>query len=177
MRYVIEWTIRWCRRTSIVNASSWPCWLRRIHSRSSFSSAILFLNCLTNGAEESFEKSKLFQPEIIVQRNAAPRLGANGSDVSRFVGQCTNTQRSFWGQVPAPVARWYHEREALQTLHTDNMTGTSTRTPTTVARAAGDPAPKSVMATATASSKRLLAPMSAPGDATLCGTLNQRMSR
>ena len=31
-----------------------------------------------------------------------------------------------------------------------------------------------VMATATASSKKLLAPMSAPGEATLCGTRNRR---
>ena len=52
-------------------------------------------------------------------------------------------------------------RVRLQTLHTDSITGTSTRTPTTVARAAPEEGPKSVMATATASSKKLLAPMMA----------------
>jgi hypothetical protein len=55
----------------------------------------------------------------------------------------------------------------LQILQTDSITGTSTRTPTTVARAAPEEGPKSVMATATASSKKLLAPMRAPGAATL----------
>ena len=48
------------------------------------------------------------------------------------------------------------------------MTGTSTRTPTTVARAAGEEGPNRVIATATASSKKLLAPIKAPGVATLC---------
>jgi len=62
-------------------------------------------------------------------------------------------------------------------LHTDNITGTSTSTPTTVANAAPDPGPNSVIATATASSKKLLAPISAPGDPTLCGTFSQRISR
>src|ERR1035441_10198564 len=62
-------------------------------------------------------------------------------------------------------------------LQTESITGTSTMTPTTVAKAAGESAPNSVMATATASSKKLLAPMSAPGDATLCATRNQRISR
>ena len=58
-------------------------------------------------------------------------------------------------------------RVRLQTWQTDSITGTSTRTPTTVARAAPEEGPKSVMATATASSKKLLAPMRAPGAATL----------
>jgi len=59
--------------------------------------------------------------------------------------------------------RWYHPRDWLQILHTESITGTSTSTPTTVANAAPEPGPNSVMATATASSKKLLAPMSAPG--------------
>src|ERR1039458_4024503 len=71
----------------------------------------------------------------------------------------------------------YHPRVRLHALQTDNITGTSTRTPTTVAKAAGESAPKSVIATATASSKKLLAPIRAQGDATLCSTLNHRMSR
>lgn len=40
-----------------------------------------------------------------------------------------------------------------------NITGTSTKTPTTVASAAPDYKPKSEIATATASSKKLLAPI------------------
>ena len=55
----------------------------------------------------------------------------------------------------------------LQILQTDSITGTSTSTPTTVARAAPEEGPKRVMATATASSKKLLAPIRAPGAAML----------
>lgn len=45
------------------------------------------------------------------------------------------------------------------------MTGTSTSTPTTVASAAPDESPKSEMAVATASSKKLLAPIKPAGAA------------
>ena len=45
----------------------------------------------------------------------------------------------------------------------DNITGTSTNTPTTVTKAAGDCKPNKAMATATASSKKLLAPIIAAG--------------
>jgi hypothetical protein len=48
-------------------------------------------------------------------------------------------------------------------LQTESITGTSTKTPTTVAKAAGEEGPKSVMATATACSKKLLAQMIVPG--------------
>jgi hypothetical protein len=65
----------------------------------------------------------------------------------------------------------------LQIRQTESITGTSTSTPTIVARAAPDVGPNSVMATATASSKKLLAPIRAPGDATLCGTLAARISK
>ncbi|MEY4299123.1 MAG: hypothetical protein RIR25_359, partial [Verrucomicrobiota bacterium] len=47
----------------------------------------------------------------------------------------------------------------MHTLHTESITGTSTNTPTTAASAAGEVGPNKVMATATASSKKLLAPM------------------
>ena len=60
----------------------------------------------------------------------------------------------------------------LQTEHTESITGTSIRTPTTVARAAPEPGPKRAMAVATASSKKLLAPINAPGAAIACGTRN-----
>jgi hypothetical protein len=50
------------------------------------------------------------------------------------------------------------------------MTGTSTRTPTTVASAAPDWNPNTPIAMATASSKKLLAPISADGAATQSAT-------
>jgi hypothetical protein len=49
------------------------------------------------------------------------------------------------------------------------------RTPTTVASAAPDPGPNSAIAVATASSKKLLAPIRAPGAATACRTPNSRL--
>eukprot|EP01035_Chromulina_nebulosa_P029519 gene29520-39124_t len=52
-------------------------------------------------------------------------------------------------------------RQALTSATSDSITGTSTSTPTTVARAAPLFSPKSEMATATASSKKLLAPINA----------------
>src|SRR5690606_21311103 len=75
------------------------------------------------------------------------------------------------------TAAWYQDRETLQARHTDSMTGTSTSTPTIVASAAPEVGPKSVIATATASSKKLLAPISAPGAATLWGTLSARITK
>ena len=50
------------------------------------------------------------------------------------------------------------------------MTGTSTRTPTTVVRAAPEFNPNRLIATATASSKKFEVPISAQGAATLNGT-------
>jgi hypothetical protein len=52
-------------------------------------------------------------------------------------------------------------------LRTGTSTGTSTNTLTTVASAAPAPGPNSAMTVATASSKKLLAPISAPGAATV----------
>src|SRR5574339_76692 len=66
-------------------------------------------------------------------------------------------------------------RVRLQTEHTDNITGTSISTPTTVASAAPDSGPKSAIAVATASSKKLLAPINAPGAATAYSTRSSRM--
>jgi len=60
----------------------------------------------------------------------------------------------------------YQDLLALVIFTTESMTGTSTSTPTTVARAAPDSKPNSTMAVATASSKKLLAPISAEGPAT-----------
>ena len=53
-----------------------------------------------------------------------------------------------------------------------SITGTSIRTPTTVARVAPDFKPKSEIATATASSKKLLAPIMPAGAAMSCGSFH-----
>ena len=68
-----------------------------------------------------------------------------------------------------PVApRSYQVREAFNALTASSITGTSISTPTTVASAAPDLNPNRLMAAATASSKKLEAPISAEGQATLC---------
>nr|WP_283808885.1 hypothetical protein [Lujinxingia vulgaris] len=54
------------------------------------------------------------------------------------------------------------------------MTGTSMSTPTTVASAATEESPKMLIATATASSKKLEVPIIAAGAATLKGSLSTR---
>src|SRR5215218_8915073 len=73
-----------------------------------------------------------------------------------------------WPFPAVPAAN--QPRVRLQAAQTDSMTGTSTRTPTTVARAAPEPGPYRAMAVATASSKKLLVPIRAPGAAMPCGT-------
>ena len=70
--------------------------------------------------------------------------------------------------VLGPYARVGNQwRVRLQIEQTESITGTSTSTPTTQTSAAPDSGPNRVIATATASSKKLLAPISAPGAATL----------
>ena len=59
---------------------------------------------------------------------------------------------------------------ALTIRTTDSITGTSISTPTTVASAAPDWKPNRLIAAATASSKKLLAPISAEGAATQCAS-------
>jgi hypothetical protein len=53
-----------------------------------------------------------------------------------------------------------------------NITGTSTNTPTTVTKVAHECSPKSEIATATANSKKLLAPIMPAGEAISCGIFN-----
>ena len=57
-------------------------------------------------------------------------------------------------------------RVRLQKEQTDSITGTSISTPATVANPAAESGPNSAIAVATASSKKLLAPIGAPGAAT-----------
>src|SRR5699024_3797223 len=58
-----------------------------------------------------------------------------------------------------------HDLVLLEIFTNSNMIGTSTNTPTTVAKVAPDCRPKSEIATATASSKKLLAPIIPAGEA------------
>ena len=57
----------------------------------------------------------------------------------------------------------YQPRVAFTILTTESMTGTSIRTPTTVASAAPELNPNRLIAAATASSKKFEAPISAEG--------------
>lgn len=59
-------------------------------------------------------------------------------------------------------------------LTKDNMTGTSTSTPTTVTNAAGEFKPNNEIDTATANSKKLLAPIIAAGEQIAWGKFNWR---
>ena len=74
-----------------------------------------------------------------------------------------------------PLSYQPFDRLTIQT--TDNITGTSISTPTTVASAAPELKPNRLMAAATASSKKLLAPISADGPATQCCSPMKRFSR
>ena len=62
----------------------------------------------------------------------------------------------------------YQCLDILMILTIDNITGTSTKTPTTVAKAAPELIPKRVIAVATDNSKKLLAPIIAAGEAIDC---------
>ena len=57
------------------------------------------------------------------------------------------------------------------------MTGTSIKTPTTVAKAAPEWNPNKLIAAATANSKKLEAPIKADGQATLCFSPKRRFSQ
>ena len=65
-----------------------------------------------------------------------------------------------------------HLRVLLAILTNISITGTSTSTPTTVANAAPDCKPKREIATATANSKKLLAPIIPAGAATSWGNFH-----
>lgn len=54
----------------------------------------------------------------------------------------------------------------------DSITGTSTKTPTVIARVTPEWTPNKIVDTATASSKKLLAPIKAVGAASAYGILN-----
>ena len=81
------------------------------------------------------------------------------------------------GAVKPARPRSYQPREPFTILTTDSITGTSISTPTTVASAAPDSNPNRAMAVATASSKKLDAPISADGPATHHATPRRRFTR
>src|ERR1035437_5131569 len=71
----------------------------------------------------------------------------------------------------------YQPRVRFTIFTTESMTGTSIRTPTTVASAAPELKPKRLIAAATANSKKLLAPISADGAAMQCASPEARFRR
>src|SRR3546814_3307583 len=73
-------------------------------------------------------------------------------------------ERAEAGHARAPCS--YQPRERFTMLTTESITGTSTSTPTTVASAAPEFSPNRLIAAATASSKKLDAPIRAAGAAT-----------
>ena len=75
------------------------------------------------------------------------------------------------------LTRAYHPFESLAIFTTNSITCTSINTPTTVANAAPYSKPNKLMAVATASSKKLLAPINADGAATQCTTPRRRFSQ
>ncbi len=80
-------------------------------------------------------------------------------------------------QVRSDGVRSYQPLLRLTTCTTSNITGTSISTPTTVASAAPDSKPNRLMAAATASSKKLDAPISAEGQATLWASPTARFRK
>jgi hypothetical protein len=76
--------------------------------------------------------------------------------------------------VRAPFS--YQPVLLLMIQTTLSITGTSISTPTTVASAAPELKPNRLMAAATASLKKLLAPISADGPATQCSSPDSRLS-
>ena len=77
----------------------------------------------------------------------------------------------------ASYAASYQFLLRLTMATTESITGTSTRTPTTVASAAPELNPNRLMAVATASSKKFDAPINADGPATQCASPRKRLSR
>src|SRR5512139_1156744 len=78
---------------------------------------------------------------------------------------------------PCAPRRSYQPLLELTTRTTSSITGTSISTPTTVASAAPESKPNRLIAAATASSKKLDAPISAEGQATSCFSPIARLSR
>src|SRR6185369_2780994 len=102
-----------------------------------------------------------------------------GQSVKQIAAQLALMQlpRSGDAGTHCSAPRSYQPLLELTILTTISITGTSISTPTTVARAAPDSKPNRLMAAATASSKKLLAPISAEGQATLWDSPSRRFSQ
>ena len=90
-------------------------------------------------------------------------IAARSAARSRLMQKQSALSASIMRRLPR-TSRWLR----LTTPPPSSITGTSISTPTTVASAAPDSKPNRLIAAATASSKKLLAPISADGPATLC---------
>ena len=101
-----------------------------------------------------FKEEPIAESSIHMGRNGASLIGvlpvrAPAPSPRRVRQPCCTNQA---------IARSYQPRDRRTICTTESMTGTSTRMPTTVASAAPDWKPKSAIAVATASSKKLLDP-------------------
>src|SRR3569832_708439 len=117
------------------------------------------------------------KPSLPRQRPAngsASRLCGYLPDVGNFPGR-TRGDALLYALVYALCSYQAWERLTMPT--TSSMTGTSISTPTTVASAAPERKPNWLIAVATASSKKLEAPIKLDGPATQCATPSLRLSR
>src|SRR6187431_493979 len=108
------------------------------------------------------------------QRKCVARGAAGGVVKDRHVHLLGLARRPLQRAEAAPAS--YQLLLRFTTRTTTSITGTSISTPTTVARAAPDWNPNRLIAAATASSKKLLAPINAEGQATLCASPRRRLS-
>jgi hypothetical protein len=94
------------------------------------------------------------------------------TDFKDFLARSIISSLATWKKVAIQIihiatlkhaGRFFQYLFLLANATNESITGTSTSTPTTVTSAAGDCNPNRAMATATASSKKLLAPIMAAG--------------
>ncbi len=102
-----------------------------------------------------------------VKGRMSETLGKNVSGIKPFYDKVRLGFLPYWDFVVGNQLR-----VLLAILTNINITGTSTSTPTTVANAAPDCKPKREIATATANSKKLLAPIIPAGAATSWGNFH-----
>jgi hypothetical protein len=105
------------------------------------------------------EEAPVWAVEIVCRK---PRLLEG--DTQNVISATRHFKERGSGHADAPAS--YQARLRFTIATTESITGTSTRTPTTVASAAPEWTPNSEIAAATASSKKFDAPISAAGAAT-----------
>lgn len=117
------------------------------------------------------------------KRNKRPEIERGGCRTEGERKECAQKERAKQGMCGAN--RSVSFLKSVHVLCADlfamrtrlSMTGTSTRTPTTVASATGEVGPKSEIATTTESSKKFEAPIIAAGAAIACGRFNWRQMK